>query len=68
MTFRMRMAPPSIEWQEGEELPEWIRERVSDDHPEYRHAPESVDPAVRNVTSFSFYYGEMKKRAAAEGG
>jgi len=51
-----------------DELPEWVRERVSNDHPEYRHAPESVDPAVRNVTSFSFYYGEMKKRASAEGG
>jgi hypothetical protein len=49
-----------------DELPEWMRDRISADHPEYRHAPESVDPTVRNVTSFSYYYGEMKQRAEAE--
>jgi len=48
-------------------LEEWIRERVMADHPEYRHAPESVDPAVRNETSWTVYMKEMARRAEAAG-
>jgi len=48
-----------------EELPDWIRTRVLEQHPEYRHAPESVDQKIRNETSWSFYMKEMKRREAA---
>jgi hypothetical protein len=47
-------------------LPEWLRERIEENHPAYRHAPESFDTTVRNETSWSFYMKEMRRRAAAD--
>jgi hypothetical protein len=49
------------------ELPSWIRKRVQAEHAVYRHAPESVDPSVRNETSWTFYMKEQKRRAEAAG-
>jgi hypothetical protein len=49
-----------------EELPGWIRERVLAQHAAYRHAPETVDPSVRNETSWTFYMKEMKRRAGSD--
>jgi hypothetical protein len=45
-----------------EQLPEAIKREVREKYPLYMTAPEKVDPAQPNETSWTFYEKEMKKR------
>jgi hypothetical protein len=45
-----------------EQLPEPLKREVREKYPLYMTAPEKVDPAVPNETSWTFYNKEMEKR------
>lgn len=48
--------------EDWEALPEYIKKLVHEKYPEYRTAPETVDPTKPNATSWSVYNAEMKRR------
>lgn len=45
-----------------EQLPERIKKEVREKYPKYMTAPDKVDPAQPNETSWTFYMKEMQKR------
>lgn len=45
-----------------EELPPWMKDLVRERYPLYMSAPERVDPARPNATSWNVYRAEMEKR------
>lgn len=45
-----------------EQLPEKIKREVREKYPKYMTAPDKVDPAQPNETSWTFYMKEMQKR------